>query len=50
MYNSNKCSRGREWLIDTEELASLTTDEERETFPFIDYLTGLIEELEAEES
>ena len=30
----------------TEQLASLTTDEERETFSFIDHLTDLIEELE----
>ena len=32
----------------TIELIALTTDEERETFPFIDHLTDLIEQMEAE--
>ena len=31
-----------------EELAALTTDEERTTFPFMDHLTDLIEELEGD--
>ena len=30
----------------TEQLAALTTDEERKTFPFMEHLTDLIEELE----
>ena len=30
----------------TEQLAALTTPEERQTFPFMEHLTDLIEELE----
>ena len=32
----------------TAELVALTTDDERATFPFIDHLTDLIDELEDE--
>ena len=33
----------------TNELAALTTDDERATFPFLDHLLDLIDELEAGE-